>query len=169
MGWRPVSLKNEEATPVHIRLLGAPGTGKTQLAAELTKALSAGKHAALPFVVDDNPPLPLTMAPSASPTLLMGLDLPAPSASANAQQAADRALRDTLAQSGINYQVVYGQGVERLHSALRALQAGLPGAGMAAEGDTGRSRWVWACDTCSDPQCERRLLSDLLAARADAA
>ncbi len=163
MGWRPVSLKNEAAAPVHICLLGAPGTGKSQLAAELAKALSAGKNAALAFTIKDNPALPYP-GPSACITLLMGLDLPAPSASGNAQQAGDRALRDALAQAGISYQVVYGQGAERLRSALSALQAGLPGAGKAAEGHA-RERWVWACDTCSDPQCERRLLSDLLAAR----
>jgi hypothetical protein len=148
---------------VHIRLLGAPGTGKTQLAAELTTALS-GENPGRLFVLEDNPPLPLTIPQSAGPILLMGLDLPAPPASGEAQQAADRALRVKLAQSGISYQVVYGQGAERLRSALSALQTWLPGAGQAAEGQA-RERWVWACDTCSDPQCERRLLSELLAAR----
>ncbi|MBA4329840.1 MAG: hypothetical protein C0428_16565 [Polaromonas sp.] len=81
------------------------------------------------------------------------------------QQAADRALRDTLAQAGISYQVVYGQGEQRLRSALAALQS----TGQTAEGDASRAHWVWACDNCSDPQCERRLLSDLLAARQTAA
>lgn len=160
MGWRPVSLKNEVAAPVPIRLLGAPGTGKTQLAAELAAALSAGKHAALTFTIDDSPALPLRKLPACA-TLLMGLDLPAPPALALVQQAADRALRDTLAQSGISYQVVYGQGEQRLQSALSALQ----GAGVTAEEQGSHAGWVWSCDNCSDPQCERRLLSDLLAQR----
>ncbi|MDP2819162.1 MAG: hypothetical protein Q8O29_13015 [Polaromonas sp.] len=159
-------MKNGAATPVRIRLLGAPGTGKTQLTVELAKALSGGEHPSPLFTIDDNPALPLhRQHPSARTTLLMGLDLPVPPASADVQQAVDRALRDTLAESGVNYQVVYGQGAERLRSALSALPAWLPGAGMAAEGNASRARWIWACDNCSDPQCERRLLSDLLAAR----
>ncbi len=160
MGWRPFSLKNEAAAPVHIRLLGAPGTGKTWLAAALAKALSAGKHDGPLFTVEDDPALPHP-GPTGCTTLLMGLDLPALPASAEVQQAADRALRNTLAQAGISYQVVYGQGEQRLRSALAALQR----TGQTAEGDASRARWVWACDNCSDPQCERRLLSDLLAAR----
>jgi hypothetical protein len=156
---------NQAATPVHVRLLGAPGTGKTQLAAALTSALSAGEHAALTFTIHDNPALPLhSQVPAACTTLLMGLDLPALAAHAEVQQAADRRLRDTLAQSGISYQVVYGQGEQRLRSALAALRQWLPG-GVVAGGSAGRARWVWACDNCSDPQCERRLLSDLLAER----
>lgn len=160
MGWRPFSLKNQAAAPVHIRLLGAPGTGKTRLAAELANALSAGRHDGPVFTVEDNPALPHA-GPTGCTTLLMGLDLPVPPASAALQQAADRVLRDQLAQSGVGYQVVYGQGKQRLHNALAALQR----TGNTAEGDASRARWVWACDNCSDPQCERRLLSDLLAAR----
>ncbi|WP_395060214.1 hypothetical protein [Polaromonas sp.] len=158
-------MKNEDGARVHIRVLGAPGTGKTQLAAELTTALPS-ENPALLFAVDDNPALPLPRHGShACVTLLMGLDLPAPDALMAAQQAADWALRDALAFSGVNYQVVYGLGEQRLRSALSALQVGLPRASRAAEADSSRGRWVWTCDNCSDPQCERRLLSDLLAAR----
>jgi hypothetical protein len=145
---------------MHIRLLGAPGTGKTRLAAELANALSAGRHDRPLFTIEDNPALSHA-GPTACTTLLMGLDLPVPAAFAAVQQAADHALRDLLARSGVSYQVVYGQGEQRLLSALSALQ----GAGSAAGEQDSRTRWVWACDTCSDPQCERRLLSDLLAAR----
>ena len=162
-GWRPVSFMNQEIEAVHICLLGAPGSGKTQLAAELAAALSAGRHAALAFTISDNPALPLQNPPACT-TLLMGLDLPASPACAALQQAVDRALRDTLAQSGMGYQVVYGEGEQRLRSALSALQAQLPG-DRASEEDARQARWAWACDNCSDPQCERRLLSDLLASR----
>ena len=166
MGWRTFSLKNETTAPVHIRLLGAPGTGKTQLAAKLRTALLAGQHAAPTFIIEDNPALAFhRQAMPACTTLLMGLDLPALDAWAAVQQAADHALRDALALSGVNYQVVYGLGEQRLRSALSALQARWPDASKAAERDSSRARWVWACDKCSDPQCERRLLSDLLAAR----
>jgi hypothetical protein len=116
------------------------------------------------FTIGDNPAPPFhSQDGAACSTLLMGLDLPVPPPLAQLQQAADHAVRQALAQAGINYQVVYGQGEQRLRSALSALQAGLPDA--SNQGDAGRARWVWACDNCSDPQCERRLLSDLLAAR----
>ncbi len=156
----PFLFMNQATAAVHIRLLGAPGTGKTRLAAELAQALLAEKHAAMLFTIEDNPALPHP-GPAGCTTLLMGLDLPVPPAAATVQQAADRTLRDTLAQSGINYQVVYGQGEQRLRSALAALRS----AGIAPGEETRRPQWVWACDNCSDPQCERRLLSDLLAAR----
>ena len=149
----------------YIRLLGAAGTGKTQLAAELRVALRVGveEHPALP---DLGSPAPATAA-----TLLMGLDLPCPPAARPAQQAADQELRGALARAGIAYQVVYGQGADRLCHALQALQAWPSGAGTVPAKKPGKATatWVWACDNCSDPQCERRLLSDLLAARSSTA
>ena len=160
-GRKHVLFMNEGKGPVCVRVFGAPGTGKTQLAAALRAALRKGEHAAPEFSIEDSPPL-LHPGPSGCTTLLMGLDLPVTAAFAELQQAADRALRDTLAQKGGSYQVVYGLGGQRLHSALSALR----GAGVPAGEQVSRARWVWACDNCSDPQCERRLLSDLLAARA---
>ncbi|MBA3594824.1 MAG: hypothetical protein M3Q12_14905 [Pseudomonadota bacterium] len=155
-------MKTEAAPPLHIRLLGAPGTGKTQLAAALRTALSGAQHAAPTFTLEDNPAqLFHSRNASALVTLLMGLDLPAPPACAGVQQTADRALRDVLAQSGISYQVVYGQGEQRLRSALAAIQ----GAEIPTGVQDSRAQWIWACDNCSDPQCERRLLSKLLTAR----
>jgi len=97
----------------------------------------------------------------------MGLDLPAPAGFAAAQEALDQQLRLTLANAELPYTVVYGQGPQRLAHALGALQ-GLLGGGepfAPTVDDRERSPWVWACDTCSDPGCERRLLRDLLASR----
>jgi hypothetical protein len=145
---------------MHICLLGAPGTGKTRLAAALAEALQAATHAAPAHTIEDNPALPLPQARCRT-VLLMGLDLQAPPTLAAVQAGADRALRDALALSGISYQVVYGQGEQRLRSALAALQGA---AAVPGEQDN-HTRWAWACDNCSDPQCERRLLSGLLAAR----
>jgi hypothetical protein len=152
-------LKNDGVSPVFVRLLGAPATGKTQLAAQLRAALPA-------FTIDDDPLPALSLAPdSYGLVLLMGLDLPAPGPDA-VREAADQALRLTLAQAGMAFQVVYGHGAQRLQNALRALQAGLPQQ-LAPDRPAKRiGNWVWTCDNCSDPQCERRLLSDLLAARA---
>jgi len=158
-----------EAALRPISLLGAPGTGRAQLASELRVALSAHGLPAFVVAINDHPPLPTSALHASGPTLLMGLDLPAPPGTRDQRDAADRRLRDDLAQAGIAYQVVYGQGAERLQSALRALQPWLPcpaaDAAPAARSDDPLARWGWSCDSCSDPQCERRLLSDLLQAR----
>jgi len=96
--------------------------------------------------------------------LLLALDIPAPLAAGMAQseverQQMDALLRSTLVQAGLPFQVIYGLGEQRLAQALAAL--GKP----AAESGAGRKPWVWVCDKCSDPVCEHRLLSDLLASR----
>lgn len=162
--------------PRRVALLGAAGSGKTRLAGELMAALdshSVPHPAPASILIADNPPLAaLRLARGGEMNtvdgsgfdqiLLMGLDLPAPPSIAAAQEAADQQLRLTLANAHLPYTVVYGQGPQRLAHALDAL-LGLdtpPTAGVK------RHRpWVWTCDTCSDPGCERRLLSDLLASR----
>ncbi len=106
-------------------------------------------------------------------TLLTGLDLPTPADAPCSREPMDALLRAALGRAGIAYKVIYGLGPERLHNALNALNALLPCGkpGLAPADDTTErniqdtTKWVWACDTCSDPQCERRLLSDLLAKR----
>lgn len=165
----------------HIALLGAAGTGKTRLAGELMAALDSrpSPHPALlSILVVDNPPLAaVRQARVGAPTgphghgfdqvLLMGLDLPAPAGIAATREAVDRQLRLTLDIAELPYTVVYGQGPQRLAHALDALQ-GLLAVGKPpslAAGGGERRPWAWACDTCSDPGCERRLLSDLLARR----
>lgn len=165
----------------HIALLGAAGTGKTRLAGELRAALERcpiPHPALLSILIADNPPL-ATLAHARAGTLtgqrgfgvdqvlLMGLDLPAPAGVAATQDAVDQHLRLTLANADVPYTVVYGQGPQRLAHALGALQGLLDGSKPSPLAAGGRERrpWVWACDTCSDPGCERRLLSDLLARR----
>lgn len=164
-----------------IALLGAAGTGKTRLTGELMAALDrrpAPHPALLSILVADNPPLAAVQQAHAGAltsrcsvgfdqVLLMGLDLPAPAGLAAAQEAADRHLRGALANAAVPYTVVYGQGPQRLAQALGALQGLLDGGKPSppAAGGQERPPWVWTCDTCSDPGCERRLLSDLLARR----
>ncbi|MDI1239575.1 MAG: hypothetical protein PSV26_19000 [Polaromonas sp.] len=171
----------QEAGPeaCRIALLGAAGTGKTRLAGELRAALD-GRTALLPTLIADNPPLASVMpARAGAPAdprhfgfdqvLLLGLDLPAPAGLAVTQEAVDRHLRQQLANAGVPYTVVYGLGPQRLSHALGALRTLLDGHQPSAPGagdDEARRPWVWACDTCSDPACERRLLSDLMARRA---
>ena len=152
--------------PRRVAVLGAPGTGKTRLANELMAALDHGRAGTVAFLVTDNPPLADVLESRGfDRVLLMGLDLPARPAGKPAQDTADQQLRQALTKTDFPYTVVYGTGPARLAHALEALH-GLAGCGNPqANGAQARRPWVWACDTCSDPDCERRLLSDLLASR----
>jgi hypothetical protein len=164
----PTETSRALAASHRIAVLGAPGTGKTRLATELMETLGRSSVASAAFMVADNPPL-AAVARCFDRVLLMGLDLPAHHAEKPAQDTADQQLRQALAKTDQPYTVVYGSGAARLGNALGALQ-GLAGCshpqGMPPPSLQARRPWVWACDTCSDPDCERRLLSDLLASRA---
>ena len=110
--------------------------------------------------------------------LLAGLES---NGSPNADAAHEQALRKALASTNIPYQVLYGTHPERLARALHALESLLAervpasrpvSAGSASLVAWPKPRpkpWVWSCDKCSDPQCEYRLLSDLLASRTSSA
>ena len=147
-------------------LLGAAGTGKSRLAATLSNALQVAGREVEVIVAGT------AIAARASTdalTLLMGLDTPG-----GGQEAADAALRTALSEADIPYLVLYGSPDERLAVALDALENLLaPDADgpppRPAPGATAQKAWVWACDKCSDPQCEHRLLTDLLARRSEAA
>ena len=137
-----------------IALLGAPGTGKTRLARELAAHLQqqACDHEVLEGAT-------LSALPCDA-ILLMGLDLP----SSAGGEAADAQLRAELQSAALRYQVVYGTGEQRLHSALRALAAVgmLPAAPAPRHEEGGAARaWTWTCEKCSDPACEHRLFTRL--------
>ena len=174
-----------------VALLGAAGTGKTSLARALTQALAHSSAAPDDWQISDESPLQhlLQALASAHPTLdlttalkldtpewvqalevqrgfdhtlLLALDV-GPTQANNAHTAQrlrmDALLRQTLVQAQIPFQVIYGLGEERLAQALSALKR------SPAVREARRKPWVWACDKCSDPVCEHRLLSDLLAGR----
>lgn len=98
-----------------------------------------------------------------SDTLVTGLDLPwvadGQRDGPHARTPVDRLLRQALAKAAVEYRVIYGQGAARRVHALRALAASDAGAPSASPDDAAPAPWVWACDTCSDPQCEHRLLA----------
>ena len=103
--------------------------------------------------------------------LLLGLDLAPSARSLHPHSAAERSrldtlLRRSLTQASVPFQVIYGMGDERLSQALSALGALRSPAAKAEtpqeETASPRKPWVWACDKCSDPVCEHKLLSDLL-------
>lgn len=167
---------------LNIALVGAPQTGKSALAAALNDALETSACAAA--VVIDPAHLPAGDLAGYDLVLLMGLETPAhglnpcglPASAAQMREAADQSIRTTLLQAGVPYQVIYGSNDERLTHALAALEPLLkknggkrlrqsPGS-LGSPDSPGKARpWVWVCDKCSDPQCEHRLLSDLLAGR----
>jgi len=172
-------------TVLNIALVGAPQTGKSHLCTALTDVLEASACAA--SVVMD--PAHLTAASLAGYDLilLMGLETPGhgsnqgglPAINAQIRESADQSIRTALLQAGVPYQVIYGSEDERLAHALAALEPLLKPAGkrprqspgsVGGPDSAGKTRpwvpWVWVCDKCSDPQCEHRLLSDLLAGRA---
>lgn len=81
----------------------------------------------------------------------------------------DAAWRGLLAQAGWSYQVLWGDhAAQRLDAAVRALHVALPAALREAPaprdatgmGHPQRLR-AWACEKCSDPQCEHRLFTAL--------
>ncbi len=184
-------MQDSAAQVTRIALMGSPGSGKTSLAQSLKSALCAGGGLAPSrWKICDDSPLQnwLISTTAAAPAtdlgapevnsaleialkaqggyhhhLLLGPNSARPSPE---QHRFDTLLRHYLARAGLPFQVIYGQGELRLANALAALKAEARDAPVARP--TKRERWVWACDKCSDPVCEHRLLSDLLAARRDA-
>ena len=153
---------------VKIAIAGAPLSGKSPLAAALSHALQAsGRQAA---VTVTTPPFPADLA-GHDLVLLTGLEPASQARSATAsmaaaQEAADQAIRTALASAGVSYRVMYGTADQRLAQALEAVNPPTPQRTIAARNGR-KSAWTWVCDKCSDPACEHRLLSDLLAQRAN--
>lgn len=95
--------------------------------------------------------------------LLTGLDLPwvadgLQRDGPHVREPVDALIRDALAKANVPYRMVYGTGPQRLENALAAIDAL-----CATERATNESKrpWVWACDKCSDPECEHRLFTGL--------
>ena len=101
-------------------------------------------------------------------TLLLGLNR-SDASEGNAANLADQSLRSQLNDAHQPYQVLYGELDEQLAQAVRILhfhQRNDPSDSAQNISDHPRtSIWRWACDKCSDPVCEHKLLTDLLAQR----
>jgi hypothetical protein len=131
-----------------VAIVGAPATGKTQLAHDLALHLPG-------LQVCDAPNPEWLQAGTYARVLLMGLDRPGVTPE---QQDADARLRTQLSAAGVAYGVVYGQGAQRTRAALRLIhpQDGPP------------PRWTGVCERCADPECEFRLFTGLKNSKAAA-
>jgi HTH-type transcriptional repressor of NAD biosynthesis genes len=103
-------------------------------------------------------------------TLLMGLDLPwVPDDlfrdSPAVREATDAVLRRELQAAGLPYQTIYGQGDARLREALRAIGPALGQPLTPADPAWRDGQVPWNCEKCSDPDCEHRLFTRLIADR----
>jgi HTH-type transcriptional repressor of NAD biosynthesis genes len=103
-------------------------------------------------------------------SLLTGTDLPwiadGLQRSSPAQRAAfDTLLRARLAEAGLAFRVIYGNGPERLRNALACLvPVGL--AQPSTDEAQPATRWRWICEKCGDPDCERHLFTELQRSKA---
>ncbi len=148
----------------------APGV---QLVVSDTSALSIAAYSELYFQDTSLWHHALQVQSGYQGTLLMGLDLPwVPDGlfreSVDFRNRADALLRRALQGAGLPFQTVYGAVDRRLHNALRALSPtltpllGHPPVPTDEAHVTRRPGWV--CESCSDPDCEHRLFTDLLKA-----
>lgn len=101
-------------------------------------------------------------------TLLMGLDLPWVADgffrdSPAVRDAVDAAIRRELQAAGLAFQTIHGHGQARTEQALRAIGRCLGKNLTTTEQSLTSGRRAWSCDKCSDPACEHRLFSGLLA------
>lgn len=100
--------------------------------------------------------------------LLLAPALSASNAEASQAQTAMMQLRQTLVARQRHFQLLFTQGAPMVDEALRALYHWFPDApalqahrdGVRAHGNL--ARWGWACDKCSDPECELRLFKGLI-------
>ncbi len=100
-------------------------------------------------------------------TLLMGLDLPWVADglfrdSPTVREATDAVLRRELQGAAIPFQTVYGHGNARLQQALRCIGNALGETLVAGDPAWPKGRRPWNCETCSDPDCEHRLFTQLI-------
>jgi hypothetical protein len=152
-----------------IALLGAPGTGATELAEALHRRLADSALTARALAIaPDAPRLPAETSHtlhSAAITLLMGLDLPCLPPEQARREAFDARLRALLAKATVRYQVVYGQGPRRTENALKAIESIAKIALSTSASDLLEQKPMrlraWDCEKCSDPECEHRLFSAL--------
>lgn len=135
---------------------GSEPSGRATLAEALKQAIAL-QAPDLEVLID---PTPIPTTPSQyGLTLLLA---PAPSDGPDGE-ATDARLRDAMQRAGLAFQVVHGQGADRERQALRAIGNAMGRALVVDDPALAQGRGQWTCDNCSDPDCEHRLFTGLLA------
>ena len=103
-------------------------------------------------------------------TLLMGLDLPWVADGClrdgpQVREAIDALLRRHMLAMNLPFQTIHGVGEVRTRQTLRAIGLTLGQTLLPQDPDGPQSRRPWVCDSCSDPDCEHRLFTQLLQQR----
>jgi hypothetical protein len=137
-----------------VAILGAPVTGKTELAIALGKFFQSQ---GIPLEVADSPNI--RSLGQTDIALLSGLDLASPS---EMQSGVDQELRAGLQTLGMAFQVVYGRGSLRLQNALFCLATQTPQWAHLLRRDDMPVRWTGPCETCGDGLCEHQLFTKLV-------
>ena len=110
----------------------------------------------------------VTTQPGGDLTLLLGLRQ-SDALPGNAADLADQSLRSQLNDADQPYQVLYGVLDQQVAQAAHLIRLHQPTklttAAPMTPAPTQKANWRWACDKCSDPGCEHKLLTDLLAHR----
>ena len=140
-----------------IVLLGADDRGKAALAEALSQRLEQHGIAAT-LVAEPLPERPLDALAAHRGALILLLASASPTP-------ADDLLRATLMQAKLSFAVVHGEGADRLANAWNAIGATADPDGRSRALAEASARWSWACDKCSDPACEHRLFTELVAQR----
>ena len=163
---------------LNIALLGACPVRLSEFAAALDPAARALGYQIMLVTAGGAVALPAGL-PGFDLVLLAGLEAPfaalckAGADAAPDQEAVDQSIRALLALACVSYRVLYGTAGERLAHALQAVESLQPTTVRSGQvtrpGSFKNQPWVWMCEKCSDPQCEHRLLTALLAQRDSAA
>lgn len=169
MGRAPQSHEQAERAQAQTRLIDqASAQPGVRVVVADTTALMVAAYSDLYFNDRSLYPAALAQQRRYSLSLLMGLDLPWVADglfrdSPAVREATDTALRRELQTAGIPFHTVYGQGDARLQQALRAIGPVLGQPLVAPDRSLSEGRVAWNCEKCSDPACEHRLFSQLIA------
>lgn len=137
-----------------VAILGAPSTGTTELSLSLAKYL---QNHGIALAVADSPDIQIVGPEDL--VLLCGLDL---TSSDKKLLDLDQEIRTLLLAKGIGFQVVYGQGLQRLQNALFCLANQAPKWADSLRRLDIPARWTGSCETCGDGLCEHRLFTQLV-------
>jgi HTH-type transcriptional repressor of NAD biosynthesis genes len=173
-GRAPLAHEQAAIAAEQTRLIQAAQAGASEGQVEVviadTTALVVAAYSELYFQDSSLWPAAVAAQRGLGLSLLMGLDLPWVADglfrdSPTVRSDTDALLRRELQAAGLPFQTIYGQGPRRLQSALRAVGRALGRSLLPYDERLRQGPPNWQCEACSDPDCEHRLFSALLARR----